>query len=197
MGKKIAQPPPDMKRVLELAFPDESPPARLSAAVVSVVELCHLGMPDARKLRELIRGADFQEGAPSKAEEAGQMLALDVKLVETPIRDLRHELFGRGRRGEPVLLLLSQGKTGKGDIVFLSALFKGAIEADAVKAASHVSKTKPITGSKIRNHNGNEVRRVFWDVKGAAGIRGFVVSGPQDVESTALTRAFTAIAWGK
>jgi hypothetical protein len=186
-----------MKRVLELAFPEESPPARLSAAVVSLVELCQLGMPNAGKLRELILGADFQEAAQSKADEAGGVLALDLKLVETPIRDLRHELFGRGRRGEPVLLLLSQGKTGKGDIVFLSALFKGAIEADAVKAAAHVSKANPITGSKVRNHNGNEVRRVFWDVKGAAGIRGLVVSGPQNIESTTLTRAFTAIGWRK
>lgn len=187
--------PPKLKQVLELAFPGDQAPPQLGVSVVSLVELCQLAMPDAGKVRELILGAGFDTGAQARAVEAGRTLALDIKVIDAPVRNLRHEIFGRGRHGEPVILLLSQGETDAGPIVFLSTLFRGAVEGDAIKAAMHVIKAEPLTGSKIRNHDGNEVRRVFWDVGGVAGLRGFVVSGPQDTDSTTLTRAFTGFNW--
>jgi hypothetical protein len=186
---------PKTKRVLELAFPGDQAPPQLSVSIVSLVELCQLGMPDPNQVRQLIKGAGFESGNQERAEQAGQVLSLDLKVVDMPVRNLRHELYGGARHGEPVLLLLSDGETEAGKIVFLSALFRGAIEADAVKAAAHVTKNRPITGARIRNHDGNELRRVFWDVGGAGGIRGFMVSGPQDVERIDLLRAFTAFNW--
>lgn len=188
---------PPLKRVIELAFPGDRAPPQLSVSVVSLVELCQLGMPDANRVRDLIVGAGFQSGAKERADESGRVLALDLKVVDMPVRNLRHELYGMGRHGEPVLLLLSQGDTDVGEIVFLSALFRSAIEADAIKAAAHVVQSKPITGARVRNHDGNKLRRVFWDVGGVAGIRGFMVSGPQNVESTDLLRAFTAFNWSR
>jgi hypothetical protein len=191
----MANEAPKTMRLLELAFPGDQAPPQLSVAVVSLVELCQLGMPDAAKVRELILGAGFESGRQERADEAGRVLSFDLKMVDMPVRNLRHELYGRGRQGEPVLLLLSEGDTAAGKIVFLSALFRGAVEADAIKAAAHVTQGKPLTGGKVRNHDGNQLRRVFWDTGGAAGIRGFVVSGPQNVESTDLMRAFTAFNW--
>lgn len=191
----MAEQKPSERRVIELAFPGDEAPPQLSVSIVSLVELCQIAMPDPGKVRDNILGAGFETGRQERADEAGRMLALDTKVVDMPVRNLRHELFGRGRHGEPVILLLSQGETDRGPIVFLSALFRGAIEADAVKAAAHVTKDKPITGSRALNHDGNVLRRVFWDVGGQSGIRGFMVTGPGNVESTDLPRAFTAFNW--
>lgn len=191
----MAENQPKTRRVIELAFPGDEAPPQLSVSIVSLVELCQLAMPDADKVRENIIHAGFETGRQERADEAGRMLALDIKVVDMPVRNLRHELFGGGRHGEPVILLLSQGETDRGKIVFLSTIFRGAIEADAVKASAHVTKDKPITGSRVLNHDGNVLRRVFWDVQGAAGIRGFMVSGPGNVENTELPRAFTAFNW--
>jgi hypothetical protein len=186
---------PKTRRVVELAFPEDSPPAQLSVSIVSLVELCQIAMPDPEMVRENILQAGFETGRQERADEAGRMLALDTKVVDMSVRNLRHELFGRGRQGEPVILLLSQGDTDRGKIVFCSAIFRGAMEADAIKAAAHVTKDQPITGSRVLNHDGNVLRRVFWDVGGIAGIRGFMVSGPGNVEDTELPRAFTAFNW--
>ena len=119
------------------------------------------------------------------------MLALESDLVDPGVRNLKHELFGKERNIEPVLILLSEGDSKNGKVVFCSAIFRGAIEADAVKAVAHVTKQQPFTGSSVRNADGMMVRRVFWDVQGLAGIRGLVVSGPEDVESIDLPRAIT------
>jgi hypothetical protein len=71
-------------------------------------------------------------------------------------------------------------------------LFNGAIEADVVKAAAHVTDKQPLTGATVTNPNGAQIRRVFWDVEGIAGVRGLMVSGPPDVENPIIMRAITA-----
>jgi hypothetical protein len=120
------------------------------------------------------------------------MLSLDSQVIASPVRDLRHEIFGRERRDQPVIVLLSEGDSNQGKVVFCTTLFRGAIEADAVKAAAHITKEQPFTGATIRNADGNILRRVFWEVKNVAGVRGFMVTGPHDVEAADLPRAFTA-----
>ncbi len=120
------------------------------------------------------------------------MLALDRGLLSQPVKNVRHQMFAGGRQGEPVLFLLSEGDTNDGKVVFCSTIFRGAIEADAVKAAAHVTKQAPFTGSRARNADGHVLRRVLWDTNGVAGIRGFAITGPENVESMDLPRAFTA-----
>jgi hypothetical protein len=180
------------RTILELAFEGNQAPAQLSVAIVSLVELCEIAMPDPAKIRESLLGAGFEVGKKARADEAGRMLALDNKFVATPLRNLRHELYGKERHGAPVLILLSEADAKEGKLVFCSAIFRGALEADAVKAVAHVTKLQPITGSTARNADGNVLRRVFWDVKDVAGVRGLVVTGPGNVEATELPRAFTA-----
>lgn len=100
-------------------------------------------------------------------------------------------MYGTERNGDPIVVMLSEGDTDDGKIVFLTTLFRGAIEADAVKAVTHVAQKQPLTGSNVTNTEGSVVRRVFWDVDDA-GIRGMVVSGPDNVESMQAPRAITA-----
>lgn len=186
---------PQVVQVIEMAFPGDQAPPQLSVSIVSLVELCQLGMPNVGKVRELIASAGFKPGAQDTADAVARTLALDVKTVNMAVRNLRNEIFGRGRHGEPVVLLLSHGESDAGQVVFLSALFRGAVEADAVKAAAHVTKAQPLTGAKARNHDGQDIRRVFWDVGGGAGLRGFMVTGPADPDSTTMLRAFTGFNW--
>jgi hypothetical protein len=180
------------RRVISRAFEGDEAPAELSVGIVSLVELCQVAMPDPERIRASLKDAGFTPGPQAKADEAGRMLALDKNVVAKPVRRLRHELYGHYRNETPVLILLSTGESDDGGIVFCTALFRGAIEADAVKAAAHVTKKQPFTGASIRNHEGTTVRRVFWDVEDAAGVRGFMVSGPQNVEALDLPRAITA-----
>lgn len=185
------------KVVFELAFEGDAPPPSLSKAIVSLVELCQIAMPYPNKVRQNIEGAGFFKGEQEIADGYGAAFALDDKVVSWPIRSIRHEIYGRARDNEPVILLLSEAESGKGKVVFLSALFRGAMEADAVKAAAHVAKRQPFTGAIAKNAAGNTLRRVFWDVEGEGNIRGLMVSGPENVESTTLPRAFTAFALAK
>lgn len=182
----------NVRTLVEAAFPGNEAPGQLSVAIVSLTELCQIAMPDPALVREQIVGAGFETGAQERADEAAAMLALDDKVFAFPVRNLRHELFGRGRHGENVIILLSQGDSAEGKVVFLTTLFRGAMEADAVKAGAHVTGKQPLTGATLRNAGGNVLRRVFWDAEGVAGVRGLLVTGPHNVEATDLPRAFTA-----
>jgi hypothetical protein len=183
---------PKLKRVLELAFPESAAPPELSVGIVSLVELCELAMPNPAAVREAIKSAQLGDAPPGLAEELGGLLALDNKVFSFPVRNLRHQLCGRDRHEVPVRLLITEGESAEGPVIFLSTLFNGAIEADVVKAAAHVTDKQPLTGATVTNPNGAQIRRVFWDVEGIAGVRGLMVSGPPDVENPIIMRAITA-----
>lgn len=174
------------------AFDDDKIPAELNVAIVSLVEVCTLAMPDPVKLRALIDEAGFDKGPNERAEEAGAQLALDIRLVQGEVRNLRHEFFGTFRNAAPVMLLLSEGDTDDGSVVFCSTIFMGATQADAVKAAGHVTKAQPVMGQSVINSKNQVIRRVYWDTKGASGMASLVVSGPDNVDVIAWPRAFIA-----
>ncbi|MEZ5996742.1 MAG: hypothetical protein R3C25_13425 [Hyphomonadaceae bacterium] len=182
----------DVRMVFSQAFEGDDAPPQLAASIVSLVELCHLAMPDIDRMRQAILGAGFIAGADLRANEAGESLGLDNKVMATPITNLKHELFGRGRDGAAVILLLSQGDSPSGKVVFCSIITRGAIEADLVKAVNHVSKKTPLTGATVRNSLGLPLRRVFWDIGGGDGIRGMMVTGPENMDSDLAMRAITA-----
>lgn len=182
---------PNVKRVISKAFEGDQAPAGLSAGIVSLVEFCKAGMPDPARVREQFKTLQFNTSGQANADAAARLLALDTKIYSKPVRNLRNEMYGAERNGDPVVLILSEGETDDGKIVFLTTLFRGAIEADAVKAVTHVAQKQPLTGSNVTNLEGVAVRRVFWDVN-EAGIRGMVVSGPDNVESMQAPRAITA-----
>lgn len=181
------------RTIISTAFEGDAAPGQLSAAIVSLVELCQFAMPDHQKMREAILGADFAPLPQAQADSVGAYLSLDKGMVSFPVSDIRHELFSRDRYGEMVYYLLSEGRSEQGRVVFLSTVFHGAIEADAVKAVAHVTKKQPITGANLRNNRGERLRRVFWDTGGQAGTMGIVATGPHNVESLDIPRAFTAV----
>jgi hypothetical protein len=183
---------PKVRTLLELPYPDNAAPPELSVAIVSLAELCQLGMPDPAAIREAIKSAAFGDAPQGKAEELGGFLALDNKVFSFPVRNLRHKLYGRDRNEVPVRLLVTEGESAEGPVIFVSTLFNGAIEADVVKAATHVADKQPLTGATAANSNGAQLRRVFWDVEGAAGVRGLMISGPENVEDDIIMRAITA-----
>jgi hypothetical protein len=178
--------------IISKAFEGDLPPANLSACIVSLVELCQLAMPDPAQLRKRLSEAEFTKGPDARAADAGRVLALDNRVVAGGVRNLRHEIYGKVRNDGMVVLLLSEGEGDGGAYVFCSALFRNAIEADAVKAVAHVAKKQPLTGSSVPNDDNFLVRRVFWDIGGEAGIQGMMVSGPANVEQLNAVRAITA-----
>jgi hypothetical protein len=182
-----------VRLLLSQAFPDDAAPAELSVGVVSLVELCQLAMPDPNRIREKLRQAEFEIGNQERAHEVGEVFALDRKIFASQVRNLRHEIYGKYRHDAPVVILLSVGDSDEGKVVFCSSIFRGAIEADAIKAAAHVTQKEPFTGSTAKNSDDKLLRRSFWDVGGKDGIRFLVVSGPQNVEATDLPRAITAL----
>ncbi len=184
----------DAYTLISTAFEGHNAPAQLAVAIVSLVELCQFAMPDPKNLHDAIIGANFTVLPQARADEAAAYLALDKAVVATPIQHLQHKFYERDRNGEAVLYLLSEGRTQRGRIVFLSTLFRGAIEADAVKAVLHVSKEQPVTGARAVNDRGKKIRRVFWHINNQAGVKGIVVTGPQDVESLNAPRGFTVFA---
>ncbi len=178
--------------VVEQAFPGNEAPPELSVGIVSLVELCQLAMPDPAALAHAIENAGFGVGPQETADEVGAWLALDQRVFSFAVRNLRHRLWGRERHEAPVMLLLSEGESDEGPVVFVSTLFSGAAEADAIKAAAHVSNKQPLNGAQAVNKQGAKLRRVFWDVGGVDHIRGLLVSGPQNVDSFTGMRAITA-----
>jgi len=192
MTKKEAPEKPGRKLVAQAAFPGDEAPPNLSVAIVSLVELCQLAMPDPAELRKRIAEAGFAAGPPKNAQVTGATLALDQKVFDVGVRNLRHEIYGRDRHDELVTFLLTEGDSDKGPVVFCSTLFHGAIEADAVKAAAHVTQKKPLTGATWSKPGSATLRRVFWDTEGVSGVRGFMVTGPDNIIDGAATRAFTA-----
>jgi hypothetical protein len=183
---------PKLRRVLELPFPGDRAPPELSASIVSLVELCQIAMPDPAAMAKAIEGAGFVQASANEAERIAQPLALDKQVFSFSIRNLRHKLFGLMRGDQRVRLLISEAESSEGPVIFCTAVFSGAMEADAVKAAAHVTNKQPFTGATLVNAGGEKVRRVFWDVEGVSGVRGFMVSGPEDVEALDNMRAFTA-----
>jgi hypothetical protein len=189
--QKKAADKPKLMRVIEAPFEGDQAPPELSVGIVSLVELCDLAMPDPTALTHAIENAGFTEAPQNLADQHGGWLALNDKVFSFPVRNVRHRLWGRERHDAPVRLLLSEGDSSEGPVVFVSAFFTDAIEADAIKAAAHVSKKQPLTGATTVNADGVQLRRVFWDVEGASGIRGLMVTGPQNVEALG-GRAITA-----
>jgi hypothetical protein len=193
MAKKDAdKSKPTQKLVAQAAFPGDQAPPELSVAIVSLVELCQLAMPDPAALRKHIAEAGFVAGPPKNAATVGATLALDNKVFDVGVRNLRHEIYGRDRNEALVTFLLTEGDSAKGKVVFCSTLFHGAIEGDAVKAAAHVTKKQPLTGATLSVPGRPTLRRVFWDTEGAAGMRGLMVTGPDSMIDGAAMRAFTA-----
>lgn len=184
----------DVYTLISTAFQGDDAPHQLSVAIVSLVELCQFAMPDPEKMRDAIIGANFEVASQMHADEAGAFLALNNAVITAPIDALTHQMFQRDRSGEMVYYLLSVGRIQRRRMVFLSTLFRGAMEADAVKAVAHVSKQQPITGARATNDRGQRIRRVFWQIDGSAGIKGIVVTGPENVEALDAPRAFTAFA---
>ncbi len=181
------------RTLISQAFEGDFAPPPLSAAIVSLVELCQRAMPDPKKLRTaIVDEAKFDVGPQARADEIARAWALDTKLVGAPVTQLRHEVFGRERNGEPVLFLLSTGMSEGKEVVFCSVLFRGAIEADVVKAVTHVTKRNPFGGGRVQNADGAIVRRVFWDVEGDGGVRAMVACGPDNVEALDLPRVIVA-----
>ena len=182
----------NVKTVIESAFQGDQAPAELSVGIVSLIELCNLAMPNPAAVRQRLQEAEFAVSSQDTADMFAKMLALDNKVMSFPVRGLSHKAYTRDRQGETIQLLLSEGDSDQGKIVFVSTLFRGAIEADAVKAAAHVTKKQPITGAAMETSEGWRRRRVFWDTEGVSGVRGLMVTGPEDVESTDHYRAITA-----
>lgn len=185
--------PGPSRTLISAAFEGDFAPPPLSAAIVSLVELCQRAMPDPKMLRTaIVDEAKFEVGPQARADELARTWALEDKLIGAPVTILGHEVFGRERDGEPVLFLLSTGMSEGKDVVFCSVLFRGVIEADVVKAVTHVTKRKPFGGGRVRNADGAIVRRVFWDVEGDAGVRAMAACGPDNVEALDLPRAIVA-----
>jgi hypothetical protein len=180
------------RTLISAAFPDVSAPGQLSVAVVSLIELCNLAMPDESMVRARIAEAGFEVGPQSTADLAGRTLGLDHRIIAEPLANMRHEIYGKPRHGAPVVLLLSTGDSPTGKMIFISSLFAGAIEADAVKAGSHVTKLKPLVGGRVLLENGRVQRRVFWQTDGAGGLLALVATGPDNVEAMDEIRAFVA-----
>ncbi len=183
---------PKLRRVIELPFDKDEAPPELSVGIVSLVELCQLAMPDPAALSHAIENAGFAPAPAQMTDDFSAYLALDERVFSFPVRNLRHRLWMRERHEAPVRLLLSEGDSDEGPVVFVSAIFGGALEADGVKAVVHVSNKQPITGATLVNARGTRLRRVFWDVEGVDGIRGLMLTGPENVEALAGVRAFTA-----
>lgn len=185
--------PGPSRTLISAAFEGDFAPPPLSAAIVSLVELCQRAMPDPKMLRTaIVDEAKFEVGPQARADELARTWALEDKLIGAPVTILSHEVFGRERDGEPVLFLLSTGMSEGKDVVFCTVLFRGVIEADVVKAVTHVTKRKPFGGGRVRNADGAIVRRVFWDVEGDAGVRAMAACGPDNVEALDLPRAIVA-----
>lgn len=182
---------PSVKRTISMAFEGDQAPAGLSVGIVTLVEFCKAGMPDPARVRAQFKALQFNASGQKNADDAARLLALDTKIFAKPVRNLKNEMYGAERNGDPVVLVLSEGDTDDGKVVFLTTLFRGAIEADVVKAVAHVAKKKPLTGTTVTNAEGAVVRRVIWDVN-EAGLRGMVASGPDNVESQQAPRAITA-----
>lgn len=186
------KPEKSVMTIVEEAFPEAMAPPDLSVSIVSLVELCKEAMPDPALVHKAIEGAGFVVEIPEKAQRYGDWLALDNKVFSFPVRNIRHKLYARERSNALVAFLISEGDSAHGKVIFCTAVFWGAIEADAVKAAAHVTKKPPLTGAKVKNAEGDTLRRVFWDTAGLAGIRGLMVTGPDNVEAHYHGRAFTA-----
>lgn len=189
----MANQSPPGRTLISKAYEGDVPPPHLSAPIVSLIELCNRAMPDPALLRKaIVEEAKFDVGPPERAAEMARVWALDNKLVSAPVRNLRHEVFGRDRYGDPVIFLLSVGESEGNQIVFCSVLFRGAIEADVVKALVKPLGRQPFGGGMVKNADGHTVRRVFWDVEGAGGVRGIVACGPENVEALEAPRAVIA-----
>lgn len=183
---------PKLKRVIETAFEGVQAPPELSVAIVSLVELCQIAMPDPAAIVQAIEGASFVQGPKERADEFGDWLALDDKVFAFPVRNLRHKYYERSREDALVRFLVSEGVSDHGGVVFVSTLFGGATEADAVKGAVHVTKKEPLTGANYAGMQGLRLRRVFWNTEGKAGMRGLMVTGPENTDAADAPRAFTA-----
>ena len=184
--------PPKLKRVIETAFEGVQAPPELSVAIVSLVELCQLAMPEPTAIEQAIKSADFAEGRKDRTDEFSSWLALDNRVFSFPVRNLKHKLHLRDRQDARVRLMISEGESDHGGVIFVTTIFGGAIEADAIKAVVHVTNKHPLTGATLVNAQGAPLRRVFWDLEGIGGIRGLMITGPNNVEAADAPRAITA-----
>lgn len=183
---------PKTRVLISAAFEGDAPPGQLGVGIVSLVELCQLAMPDPQQIRTRLNEAGFTKGPAEKAAEAGRMLNLESGVLDSQVRDLRHEIYGFERHGFPVIIVLSVGASNDGEVVFCTSIFRECIEADVVKAVSHVTKQQPLTGANAQTSDGVRTRRVFWDVGGVAGVRGMMITGPLNVEAATAPRGVTA-----
>lgn len=180
------------RTLISKAYEGDNPPGVLSVGLVSLVELCQHAMPKPAKIREKMAEASLEKVSQEQADKFGAALALDQKMLAGPVRNLKHDLYAKERAGALVLLLISEGQSDEGPVVFATTLFTGAVEADVVKAVSKVTDQEPSVGSVASGPSG-DIRRVYWDIpNNTAGVRFFVASGPADMDADHTLRAVTA-----
>ena len=172
--------------------PRDEPPAVLGVAAVTWLDVCLGRMPNAASVRKGIVDAGFRPEPEATAKAIGRSLALDNKMLSFPIRDLKHEAWRKEQHGVPAAILLTTAHSDLGDMVFCSALFGGATEADAVKMIQHLAKSPPTVGGLTHDPDGKVLRRVFWKLDGQAGMLAMAVSGPENPDARDHLRALVA-----
>lgn len=183
------QPPPHAVRAFA---PGEEPPAVLGLAAVTLLDVCIGQMPDIARVERAIVEAGFKPEPEATARGIARGLALESKMVSAPLRDFRHKAWRTERQGVPAAMLLSAAQSDLGPVVFCSALFGGATEAEAVKTVQALSRSPPTDGGMAHDADGKVVRRVFWNLQGQAGLLGLVVCGPENPETRDHLRALVA-----
>ncbi len=172
----------------------EAVPAVLGAAAALLLETCLGRMQDVQLLRAGITGAGFRPEPPETARQVGRALALESKFVASPVRDMQHAAYSKEHHGVPAVMLLSTAQSELGGIVFCSALFGGATEAEGVHVVERMLKTPVTVGGLAHDPDGNVLRRIFWQLGGAGGLLAIGLSGPEDQTSRDVLRALTAVA---
>ena len=191
-GAPAQRPPPTEAAVPPGRRLTDPMPIVLGAAAVVWLETCLGRMPSVAKLQAGLKANGFQPEPEAVARAVARGLALDAKIVATPLRDLRHSCWRKEHKGVPAVILLSTAQSDLGEIVFCSALFGGATEAEAVRAVENLTNSAPLVGGLAHDADGKVVRRVFWKVSGGSGVKAIAVSGPEDPATRDHLRALIA-----
>lgn len=183
----IAARPPG-PRLLE----GERVPAVLGVAAATLLQTCLGRMPNADRIRAALREEGWKPEPAETARAVGRSLALDSKLIATPLRDLEHAAWRRDHQGVPAVILLSTAQSAVGPMVFCTAFFGDATEAEAVRVVEALTKVKPAVGGLAHDPDGNVLRRIFWKFEGAGGLLAIALSGPEDENRRDHLRALIA-----
>src|SRR5262249_40403508 len=100
-------PPPQLTQTPPPRPNAEVVPAVLGAAAALLLEPCLGRMQDVARLRASIADAAFRPEPPETARSVGRALALESKIVATPVRDMQHVAYSKEHHGVPAVMLLS------------------------------------------------------------------------------------------